>query len=70
MSFIEQIEADFQAIMAGAESVVQKLEAFAGLRNRVAERQTLEAQLTAIIDDGSRPTADKVAAILTLFGKA
>lgn len=70
MSFIDQVESDFQAIVASAESTVQKLESFVGLRNRVTERQTLEAQLTAIIDDGSKATPDKVQDILVIFGKA
>ncbi len=69
MAFWEQVEADFQAVVSSAESTVQKLEALAGIRNRVSEVQALQAQLTALIDDGAKATADKVVEILTMFGK-
>lgn len=69
MSFWEQIESDFQAVVASAETIPAKLESLVGIRNRAAEMTALTAQITGIVDDGSKATADKVTEILTLVGK-
>jgi hypothetical protein len=69
MSFWTDIEAEFNAVIASADSIPTKLENLAGIQSRAQQMTTLTAQLTAIVDDGSKPTADKVTEILTAAGK-
>ena len=69
MSFWDQIEADYTAVIASADTVAVKLENLMGIQTRAQTMTTLTAQITAIVDDGSKATVDKVTDILTLVGK-
>lgn len=69
MSFWDQIEADYNAVIASADSVAVKLENLMGIQTRAQQMTTLTNQFTTIIDDGSKATADKVTELLTLVGK-
>ncbi len=69
MSFWTDIENEFNAVIASADSIPAKLEALVGLQSKAAMITTLTAQVTAIVDDGSKATPDKVTEILTLVGK-
>ena len=69
MSFWAQIEADYNAVIASADSVAVKLENLMGIQTRAQQMTALTTQFTTIIDDGSKATADKVTELLTLAGK-
>ncbi len=69
MSFWAQIEADYNAVISSADSVAVKLENLMGIQTRAQQMTTLTSQFTAIIDDGSKATPDKVTELLTLVGK-
>ena len=69
MTFWDQIEADYNAVIASADTVAVKLANLVGIQTRAQEMTTLTTQVTAIIDDGSKATPDKVTEILTLVGK-
>lgn len=69
MSFWTDIEAEFNAVIADARSVPEKLEMLVGIRNKAAEMTALEQKLTDVINDGSVATPDKVTAILQAVGK-
>ena len=69
MDFWAQIEADYNAVIASADSVATKLENLVGIQTRAQQMTTLTTQFTTIIDDGSKATADKVTELLTLVGK-
>lgn len=69
MSFWSQIEAEYQAVVDGADNVFHKLEALVGIHQRAAERQQFETQLGAILADTNTDVTAKEEAILTLFGK-
>jgi hypothetical protein len=69
MSFWTQIEADFNAVIASADSIPTKLENLMGIQTRAQEMTTLTTQFTTIVDDGSKDTATKVTELLTLVGK-
>jgi hypothetical protein len=69
MSFWEQIEADYNAVIASADSVAVKLENLMGIQTRAQQMTSLTCQFTTIIDDGSKDTATKVTELLTLVGK-
>jgi hypothetical protein len=69
MSFWTDIEAEFNAVIADARSLPEKLEALVGIRNKAAEMTALEQKLTDVINDGSIATPDKVTAILQAVGK-
>jgi hypothetical protein len=69
MSFWDDVSNEFNNIIQGAESIPAKLEALAGLQTRAQVITSLTAQVSAIIDDGSKTTADKTTQILTLCGK-
>ena len=69
MDFLAQIEADYNAVIASADSVAVKLENLVGIQTRAQQMTTLTTQFTTIIDDGSKATADKVTELLTLVGK-
>lgn len=70
MSFWTDIETEFNAVIAGADSIPAKLEALVGLQSKAAAMTALTAQLTSIVEDAATATADKVAAILAATGKA
>lgn len=70
MSFWTDIETEYNTIIASADTVATKLENLMGLQTRAAQMTTLTAQMTSIIDDGSKDTATKVNDILALVGKA
>ncbi len=69
MSFWTQVEQDFQAVASSADTVLTKLENMVGIRTRAQEHAALEGQITAIVDDTTKTTAEKVDAILTAMGK-
>lgn len=69
MSFWTDIENEFNTVIAGADSIPAKLEALVGIQNKAATMTTLTNQITAIVDDGTKNTPDKVTDILTLVGK-
>jgi len=69
MSFWDQIEADYNAVITSADSVATKLANLVGIQTRAQEMTTLTSQITAIVDDGAKATPDKVTEILTLVGK-
>jgi hypothetical protein len=69
MSFWDQIEADYNAVISSADSVATKLENLVGIQTRAQTMTNLTAQLTSIVDDGSKATPDKVTEILTATGK-
>ena len=69
MSFWTDIEAEYNAIIASADSIPTKLENLMGIQTRAQQMTALTTQITTIIDDGSKATPDKVTEILTLVGK-
>jgi hypothetical protein len=69
MSFWAQIEADYNAVIASADSVAVKLENLMGIQTRAQEMTTLTNQFTAIVDNGALDTPTKVTQLLTLVGK-
>ncbi|MHB9838520.1 hypothetical protein Q8F57_027200 [Paraburkholderia terrae] len=69
MSVLQSIENEFNAIVADARSVPEKLAALVGLHTRAQELQALELSLSAIVEDASKATADKVSEILHAVGK-
>jgi hypothetical protein len=69
MSFWDQIEADYNAVISSADSVATKLENLVGIQTRAQQMTTLTSQITAIVDDGAKATPDKVTEILTATGK-
>jgi len=69
MSFWDEIEADYNAVIASADSVATKLANLVGIQTRAQEMTMLTNQFTTIIDDGSKATPEKVVELLTLVGK-
>jgi hypothetical protein len=69
MSFWNDIENEYNAVVASADSIAVKLENLVGIQTKAAAVTSLTNQVTAIIDDGAKNTADKVTEILTLVGK-
>ena len=69
MSFWTDIENEYNAVIASADSVAVKLENLVGIQNKAAAITALTNQVTTIIDDGTKNTPDKVTEILTLVGK-
>ena len=69
MDFWAQVEADYNAVIASADSVAVKLENLVGIQSRAQQMTVLTNQFTAIIDDGSKATPEKVTELLTLVGK-
>ena len=69
MSVLQSIENEFNAIVQDTRSIPEKLAALVGLHSRAQELTTLEASITAIVDDASKATADKVTEILHAIGK-
>jgi hypothetical protein len=69
MSVLAGIEAEFNAIVADARSIPEKLAALVGLHSRAQELTSLESSITSIIEAASKATADKVTEILHAVGK-
>lgn len=69
MDFWAQVEADYNAVIASADSVAVKLENLVGIQTRAQQMTALTNQFTSIIDDGSKATPEKVTELLTLVGK-
>jgi hypothetical protein len=69
MSFWTDIEAEFNSVVASADSIPAKLEALVGIQSKAAQMTALTNQITAILEDGSKANADKVTEILTAVGK-
>lgn len=69
MSFWDQIEADYNAVISSADSVAVKLANLVGIQTRAQQMTELTNQITAVIDNGAVNTPDKVTQILTLVGK-
>ena len=63
------LEAEFNAIINDVKSVPEKLEALVGLHTHAQAVEALAAPMTAIIEDASKTTDQKVQEILTLAGK-
>lgn len=63
------LEAEFAAIVADVKSVPEKLEALVGLHAKSQVIDALATSMATIIDDTSKPTAQKVQEILTMVGK-
>jgi hypothetical protein len=63
------LEAEFNTIIADARSIPEKLEALLGLHTRSQAIDALAAPMTAIIEDASKTTEQKVTEILTAVGK-
>jgi len=63
------LEAEFAAIVADVTSVPEKLAALVGLHSKVQAIDAITAPLSAIVDDTTKATTDKVQEILTLVGK-
>jgi hypothetical protein len=69
MSFWTDIENEFNAVIASADSIPTKLENLVGIQSKAQQMTALTTQITAIIDDGTKNTPDKVTDILTAVGK-
>ena len=69
MSFWTDIEAEFNAVIASADSIPTKLENLVGIQTKAQQMTALTNQITAILVDGSKADADKVTEILTAVGK-
>jgi hypothetical protein len=69
MSFWADIEAEANAVWASADSISVKLENLVGIQTRAQQVTALTNQFTAIIDDGTKATPEKVTELLTLVGK-
>lgn len=63
------IEAEFASIMNDGRSVLDKIESVVGLHAKAQAAQALVAPLTAILEDGTKTTEQKVEEILTAVGK-
>jgi len=63
------LEAEFNTIINDAKSIGEKLEALVGLHAKVSAVEALAAPMTAIIEDASKTTEQKVTEILTAVGK-
>lgn len=63
------LEAEFNAIVNDVKSVPEKLEALVGLHSKAQVIAALSTPMTAIIEDTSKATEQKVQEILTLVGK-
>lgn len=63
------LEAEFAAIVGDVTSIPEKLAALVGLHSKAQAVEALATPMTAIIEDTTKVTADKVQEILTLVGK-
>ena len=64
-----KLEAEFNTIVNDVKTIPEKLEALVGLQSRAKELENLSAPLTAVIEDASKATAQKVEEILAMVGK-
>lgn len=69
MSFWTDIEAEYNSVIASADTVAVKLDNLMGIQTRAAQMTALQNQIQAILEDGSKANADKVTEILTAVGK-
>lgn len=69
MSIWTGIETEFNAIVADARSIPEKLAALVDLHGKAQSLSSIEATVTSIVEDASKQTSDKVAEILTAVGK-
>lgn len=63
------LEAEFNSIINDVKSIPEKLEALVGLHAKSQAVEALAAPMTAIIEDTSKTTEQKVQEILTAVGK-
>lgn len=63
------LEAEFNSIINDVKSIPEKLEALVGLHTKAQAVEALAAPMTAIIEDTSKTTEQKVTEILTAVGK-
>ena len=63
------LEAEFNTIINDVKSIPEKLEALVGLHTKAQAIEALAAPMTAIIEDTSKTTEQKVTEILTAVGK-
>jgi plasmid maintenance system antidote protein VapI len=69
MSIWAGIESEFTAIVNDARSIPEKLAALVDLHSKAQSLSSIESTVTAIVDDATRVTADKVTAIMQAVGK-
>ena len=69
MSIWTGIENEFNAIIADARSVPEKLAALVELHSKASGLSALESTVTTIVEDAAKGTADKVTEILQAVGK-
>lgn len=69
MSIWTDIETEFNAIVADAKSIPEKLAALVDLNGKASALSSLEATVTTIVEDAAKSTADKVTEILHAVGK-
>ncbi|WP_321921723.1 hypothetical protein [Burkholderia sp. BCC1998] len=69
MSIWTSIENEFNAIVADARSIPEKLAALVELHSKAQGLSDIENTVTAIVEDAGKATADKVSEILHAVGK-
>lgn len=69
MSIWTAVETEFNAIVADARSVPEKLAALVELHGKAQGLAALESAVTTIIEDTAKATVDKVSEILKAVGK-
>lgn len=69
MSIWAAIENEFNAIIADARSVPEKLAALVDLHGKAQGLSSIESSVTTIIEDASKATEEKVTAIMQAVGK-
>lgn len=69
MSIWTSVETEFNAIIADARSIPEKLTALVDLHGKAQGLAALESTVTTIIEDTTKATADKVTEILKAVGK-
>lgn len=69
MSILSGIETEFQTIVNDGRTVMEKIESMVGLQSKAKEIAALEPAITAIVEDASKATVDKVEEILKAVGK-
>jgi hypothetical protein len=62
-------EAEFNSIVADGRSVAEKLESLIGLHAKAATVDSFAPALTAIVEDATKTSEQKVTDILTAVGK-
>lgn len=69
MSIWAAIESEFNAIVADARSVPEKLAALVDLHGKAQGLAGIESTVTTIIEDATKATEEKVTAIMQAVGK-